>query len=252
MEQLQKEILKEVVKKSDEITIEDIRQNWELFDTIERKREKFKNDIQGYQDELILAQSELRNLRLAIQENKQSLQTMESQILQKQEELQKLNRDLSIKQVQYNAKQQREMIQENRSKILPAALKSVSIYLKDGSIAKVKPAQKVFSEDIYKKYRVQIKENHILKSKISDLELENKRLQIELRDFYTELKLEGMGAITPLDEEISIQNKQSNTNNSKDIQNLSSLRLKEKPKTHQDMLLDSLALRLDSHTNKES
>ena len=48
---------------------------------------------------------------------------------------------------------------------------------------------------MYKKYRVAFKENHTLKSRLSELELENKRLHIELRDFYSELALEGMGAL---------------------------------------------------------
>ncbi len=212
--QIQQEVLKEIAKKSDTIGLQDIKEGWEIMSAIKIKSDTFAKEIKSYKDEINALQNQLKTMRKTIKTTQQQLLTLESQKQATTEELQSLQKDFNIKKIQAQSKTQHQKIQENRSAILPGALKNVEIYLKDGSITKAKPAQKVFGEDLYKKYRVELKENRVLKNKISELELENKRLEIELRDFYAELQLEGIGALEPLHKihkEITHQNQQSNT-----------------------------------------
>lgn len=192
---LTKDLLKDLVKHADELTLEQIKESWELAGVIIDKADSLQKELQSYKDEILSSQATLKDLRAKESALKEQIQELESKKRNASNELAKLNDEISVQKIINQAKKAKLELQESRKQILPGSLKSVQIYLKDGSIAKAKPAQKIFSEDVYKKYRVAFKENRTLKIHISSLELENKRLQIELRDFYSDLALEGMGAL---------------------------------------------------------
>lgn len=193
--ELEKEIIKEVLRRAQNENLQDIKDSWDMRGFIGRKKTELAEEIKSYKKEILTYQDELKDLRKELTQSKNTIEDLESKKQLLQEEIKKLQQEITIEQAKNEVKAQQKKVIESRQKLLPAALKSVQIYLKDGSIAKAKPAQKLFSEDIYKKYRVELKENHILKTQISKLELENKLLSIELRDFYAELSLEGMGAL---------------------------------------------------------
>lgn len=190
-----KDLLKDLVKRADELTLEQIKESWEIAGAIKSKQEALQKELQSYKDEILTQQNTLKDLRSQESALKEQIKELESKKRNASEELAKLHDEISVQTIITQAKKAKLELQESRKQILPGSLKSVQIYLKDGSIAKAKPAQKLFGEDVYKKYRVAFKENHTLRNHISDLELENKRLQIELRDFYADLALEGMGAL---------------------------------------------------------
>lgn len=190
--ELEKEIIKEVLRRAENENIQDIKDSWDMRGFIGRKKKEIAEEIKSYKQEILTYQDELKGLRKELTEGKNTIEDLESQKQKLQEEITQLTQDLIVEKAKSGVKAEQKKVLESRQKLLPAALKSVQIYLKDGSVAKAKPAQKLFSEDIYKKYRVELKENHILKTQLSELELENKRLSIELRDFYAELMLEGM------------------------------------------------------------
>lgn len=190
--ELEKEIIKEVLRRAENENIQDIKDSWDMRGFIGRKKKEIAEEIKSYKQEILTYQDELKGLRKELTEGKNTIEDLESQKQKLQEEITQLTQDLIVEKAKSSNKAEQKKVLESRQKLLPAALKSVQIYLKDGSVAKAKPAQKLFSEDIYKKYRVELKENHILKTQLSELELENKRLSIELRDFYAELMLEGM------------------------------------------------------------
>ena len=192
---LQKELVKDIAKRANTLNLQDIQEGWKLAGAIADRQAALQKELQGYKDEILASQATLKSLRTKVAECKSALATLESKERQARQELARLHDEISIQTIIKESKLANEKLQESRKQILPGSLKSVEIYLKDGSIAKAKPAQKLFGEDVYKKYRVAFKENHTLKSRLSELELENKRLHIELRDFYSELALEGMGAL---------------------------------------------------------
>lgn len=192
---LQKDLVKDIAKRANTLSLQDIQEGWKLAGAIADRQAALQKELQGYKDEILASQATLKSLRAKVAEYKSVLATLESKERQARQELARLHDEISIQTIIKESKLANQKLQESRKQILPGSLKSVEIYLKDGSIAKAKPAQKIFGEDVYKKYRVAFKENHTLKSRLSELELENKRLHIELRDFYSELALEGMGAL---------------------------------------------------------
>lgn len=225
MEQVEKDILIEIVKKGDSIELNEVQEGWEIIKTIQTKTRKFLEEISGYKSEIATLQVQLRILRKEMLGTQEQIKILNDKKSALNDELEVLQRHLDVKKIQYDAYTKQQAILNRRDKILPSALKSIDIYLKDGSTTKAKPAQKIFSEDLYKKYRVELKENHILKHRISELELEKKRLEIELRDFYTDLRLEEMGA---LDKE----SKKTNPNNPKNPQNPKATNKYKKPDIH--------------------
>lgn len=209
--ELEKEIIKEVLRRAENENIQDIKDSWDMRGFIGRKKKEIAEEIKSYKQEILTYQDELKGLRKELTEGKNTIEDLESQKQKLQEEITQLTQDLIVEKAKSGVKAEQKKVLESRQKLLPAALKSVQIYLKDGSVAKAKPAQKLFSEDIYKKYRVELKENHILKTQLSELELENKRLSIELRDFYAELMLEGMDTTQNQESKESLLEKSENT-----------------------------------------
>lgn len=208
--ELEKEIIKEVLRRAENENIQDIKDSWDMRGFIGRKKKEIAEEIKSYKQEILTYQDELKGLRKELTEGKNTIEDLESQKQKLQEEITQLTQDLIVEKAKSSTKAEQKKVLESRQKLLPAALKSVQIYLKDGSVAKAKPAQKLFSEDIYKKYRVELKENHILKTQLSELELENKRLSIELRDFYAELMLEGMDTTQNQESKESLLEKSEN------------------------------------------
>lgn len=195
--ELEKEIIKEVLRRAENENLQDIKDSWDMRGFIGRKKDELAEEIKSYKQEILTYQDELKDLRKELADGKHTIEDLESKKQRLEEDIKQLTQELKVEQAKSEVKAEQKEVLNSRQKLLPAALKSVQIYLKDGSVAKAKPAQKLFGEDIYKKYRVELKENHILKMQLTELELENKRLSIELRDFYAELVLEGMSANEP-------------------------------------------------------
>ena len=164
---LTKDLLKDLVKHADELTLEQIKESWELAGVIIDKADSLQKELQSYKDEILSSQATLKDLRAKESALKEQIQELESKKRNASNELAKLHDEISVQKIITQAKKAKLELQESRKQILPGSLKSVQIYLKDGSIAKAKPAQKIFSEDVYKKYRVAFKENRTLKIHIS-------------------------------------------------------------------------------------
>ena len=155
MESLEtKDLLKDIVKKADTLTLQEIKENWEIVGIIAHKKETLQKELNSYKSDIADSQAILKDLRAKEAELKDTLNELTTKKYEVSEELSRLRDELSVQKVINNAKRAKLDLQETRKQILPGALRSVQIYLKDGSIAKAKPAQKIFSEDIYKKYRV--------------------------------------------------------------------------------------------------
>lgn len=180
-----KKIFQDFIQKSSEI-----RETWEIVQLFEEERAKFKQEFLTYENEIKQAKKLLKELRLQSSKIKEEILTMKELKEKKTKEMQELRQDLFKQKIKKNISKlrlEKDQIQhEKKDEILPKPLEAIDIYLKDGTIAKARPTKKVFTDALYKKYRVILKENKALKDQMLEYELENSKLKIELRDFYTE------------------------------------------------------------------
>lgn len=178
-------IFQEFIEKSSEI-----KESWEIVRLFETEREKFHQDIIAYEEEINQAKSTLRNIRLKTLDLKDEIEKLNTKKEEKITQINEIKQDLfrhKIKKNISNLKHEKyQIVHEKKEEILPKPIESVDIYLKDGSIAKARPVKKIFSDVLYKKYRIILRENRSLKEQILEFELENSKLKIEVRDFYTE------------------------------------------------------------------
>lgn len=180
-----KQIFQDFIEKSS-----DIKESWEIAQLFEEEREKFKQEIFSYKQDILQAKKTLKKMRLQIADSKDKIEKFEELKNQKISEIEAIKQDLFKQKIKKNISklnhEKYQMINEKKEEILPKPLETVDIYLKDGSVAKARPAKRIFTDNLYKKYRVILKENKILKEQILEFELENSKLKIELRDFYAE------------------------------------------------------------------
>lgn len=180
-----RKIFQDFIQKSSEI-----KETWEIVQLFEEERQKFKQEFLTYENEIKQAKKLLKELRLQSSKIKEEISEMKELKEKKIKEMQELRQDLFKQKIKKNIsklKFEKDQIQhEKKDEILPKPLETIDIYLKDGTIAKARPTKKVFTDTLYKKYRVILKENKALKDQMLEYELENSKLKIELRDFYTE------------------------------------------------------------------
>ncbi|PAF41545.1 hypothetical protein BJI48_08390 [Helicobacter sp. 11S02596-1] len=167
-----------------------MKESWELVRLFEDERERFKQEILSYQEEISQAKAKLKKIRQQVEESKNEVQKLEETKQEKIDEIKDIKRHLFEQKIKKNISKLKneklQIINEKKEEILPKPLELIEIYLKDGTVAKARPVKRVFTDGLYKKYRVILKENKILKEQILELELENSKLKIELRDFYAE------------------------------------------------------------------
>ncbi|WP_147277557.1 nickel-binding protein Mua [Helicobacter mustelae] len=176
--------------------INDIKDTWEIYKIFESERQKFKEEEKEYSGEIQSYQEILRDYRQKIKLTKLELEGLQKKIKEEEEALSSLKEKKDqhkILEMMQTLQQQKKQIQEKKRKIMPNALKEVKVYNKHGKIAGMQPAENLYGEELYQKYRVALKESRELKNKISDLELENRQLRIEVRDSYAELALQELG-----------------------------------------------------------
>ncbi|MDO7253827.1 nickel-binding protein Mua [Helicobacter cappadocius] len=180
-----RQIFQEFVQKSSEI-----KETWEIAKLFEEEREKFKQELLNYENEIKQAKKFLKDFRAESSRIKEEIKELEELKLKRIQEIQALREEVfkqKIKKKISKLKVEKDEIQhEKKDEILPKPVEMIDIYLKDGSVAKARPTKKVYTDTLYKKYRVVLKENKSLKDRILEFELENSKLKIELRDFYTE------------------------------------------------------------------
>lgn len=173
--------------------LSEIKEVWEIYQIFENERKKFLEETKEYNAEIQAHQDILRGYRQQIKEIKQELEELR-QLKQEEEEALRNLKDKKTKQridnMVHALASEKENIKDKKKQILPNTLKEVQVYTQDNKVQKMKPAQNLYGEELYKKYRVALKESRELKNKIADLELENLQLNIEIRDFYAEIALQ--------------------------------------------------------------
>ncbi|CAM2749523.1 nickel-binding protein Mua [Helicobacter felis] len=174
----------------------DIKEKWEIVRLFEEERQKFQEELQAYENEIAQARSALKALRSELMEAKNHLKDLENRHQNKKEEIKTLQQELFTHKVQRDLvlkQKNREERLEQDEELLPQPVSFVEIYLKDRSVAKARPAKRFFGDQLYRKYRVLLRENKALKDRIFELDLENSTLKIELRDIKTKEFLRANG-----------------------------------------------------------
>ncbi|PAF53921.1 hypothetical protein BKH42_03985 [Helicobacter sp. 13S00482-2] len=163
---------------------------WEIAKLFEEERERFKQESLNYETEIKQAKKLLKDFRSQCAIIKKEVAELQAIKDEKTKEIQTLKEDIFKQKIKNNIsrlkKEKDDIKNEKKDEILPKPIELIDIYLKDGSIAKAKPTKRVFTDALYKRYRVILKENKSLKEQILEFELENSKLKIELRDFYAE------------------------------------------------------------------
>lgn len=172
--------------------LSEIKETWEIYQIFEGERKKFLSEVQGYNAEIQAHQEILKDYRRQIREAKQELESIFA-LKQKEEiELEALKENKSkqkLKNIIKSLHQERQKIKEKKHEFMPSVLKEVEVYDQNKQKQTLQPVHNIYSEDLYKKYRVNLKESRELKNKVMELELENMQLKVEIRDFYTEMAL---------------------------------------------------------------
>ncbi|BDQ28362.1 nickel-binding protein Mua [Helicobacter ailurogastricus] len=181
-------IFEEFIKKASEM-----KESWEVVQLFEEERQKFHEELQAYEEEIENARAVLRDLRAQVMQTKEQIKELQDCQKSKEEEIQEIRQELlshKIKRDLLQLEKDKPDIPQSSDEPLPQALEVVEIYLKDRSIARARPAKRYFGDQLYRQYRVLLRENHVLKDRIFGLDLENSTLKIELRDRQTQDKLQ--------------------------------------------------------------
>ncbi|GMB92533.1 nickel-binding protein Mua [Helicobacter bizzozeronii] len=175
-----------------------MKEKWEVVQLFEEERQKFQEELRSYEQEIEQARAVLKKLRAEVMETKESLKNLQKRQKDKEQEMQQLKEELLSHRVKRDLlvlEKDKEFLQEDSHEPLPQPVSLVEIYLKDRSVAKARPAKRFFGEQLYRKYRVLLRENHMLKDKLFKLDLENSTLKVELRDIKTKDFLSANGYV---------------------------------------------------------
>lgn len=175
-----------------------MKEGWEVVQLFEEERQRFQEELRSYEQEIEQARAVLKNLRAEVMETKESLKKLEERQKSKEQEMQQIKEELLSHRVKRDLlvlEKDKSFLESDNSEPLPQPVGFVEIYLKDHSIAKARPAKRFFGEQLYRKYRVLLRENRMLKDKLFKLDLENSTLKIELRDIKTKDFLSANGYI---------------------------------------------------------
>ncbi|WP_233709638.1 nickel-binding protein Mua [Helicobacter suis] len=177
-------IFQEFIKKAPKM-----KEHWEVVQLFEEERQKFQEELQAYEDEIKQARGVLRDLRAQVAQIKKKLKDLQVYRQDKEEEIKQIKQELLSHQIQrdlLHLQKDKPEIPDSEQEPLPQPVEFVEIYLKDHSIAKARPAKRFFSDQLYRQYRVLLRENRMLKDRVFGLDLENSTLKIELRDLKTQ------------------------------------------------------------------
>ena len=73
-----KDLLKDLVKRADELTLEQIKESWEIAGAIKSKQEALQKELQSYKDEILTQQATLKDLRTQESALKEQIKELES------------------------------------------------------------------------------------------------------------------------------------------------------------------------------
>ncbi|MDU7693556.1 MAG: nickel-binding protein Mua [Helicobacter sp.] len=170
----------------------DIKDSYEIYELFEEKRAQFELTRNEYEREIKESKLKLMQLRSKIKE----LNAQKNAILEQKEQLEFEIEDLKTDKVRAKfelplkkATKEAQEIKIMRDEIMPKKLEKIEVFLEDGTSASLAPLRAVYDESLCQKYRVTLRENREAKHRIEFLELENRQLKIELRDYFSELDL---------------------------------------------------------------
>ena len=171
----------------------DIKESWEIFRVFEEEREKFAKEAEEYHRDLQESQELLRVCRNQIHEDKSELEKLKKQI-QAQEKALKLLKEKRLKcRVKTKVdeiQEEKKILNQKRKEILPQPISEVEVFTENGEIKSLKASRRLYNEELFSQYRITMKENRIFRNRVSELELENAQLKIELRDLQREIALQ--------------------------------------------------------------
>ena len=170
----------------------DIKESWEIFRIFESEREKFAREQEEYDAELEKTQENLRIYRNKIAELKKEVAKLQTQKENHEKSLKLLEEKKTKQRIKNQVKkieEEKKEIKEKKQEIFPDAMSQVEVFDENGEIKKMRCVRRIYDESLYNKYRIALKEGREFRNKIAELELENSRLKIELRDFCNEIAL---------------------------------------------------------------
>lgn len=181
------------MKKSHAQKLVAIKETWEIFEIFEAERTQILNDTKIYEAEILKSQEILKNLRekhSTLREENRALEAKKEELNFEIQDLMREKNDQIFRKKIQKIYAEREKISAQKDEILPEKLEKIEVILDDGERAFLAPTRAVYDDELLHRYRVCLKENHACKQKISSLEMENKELKIELRDYFVELNLQ--------------------------------------------------------------
>ncbi|WRE22880.1 hypothetical protein KVC47_03990 [Helicobacter pylori] len=142
------------------------------------------------QEELNAYQQEIEDTREVLKKIRLELKQVQEILRKKKSALKGLKQEIYQKKLEKeNSRLNKEAQNTEEDVIFPKALEEVEIYTKDNQVIMAKPSKRVFDEGIYLQYRSVLRENRLLKNRLSKKDFENSLLKIELRDLHKEIKL---------------------------------------------------------------
>lgn len=239
MREDERETLADIVQNIDEQEIfmefiakaETIKESWQIAKIFEDKKREFMASIGEYDaiirdkeqelkaitneinDANILlkdANNELERLRGELDSMKQKAQFYKTKIMQAQQSA--VNEDMKESFLSGSFEDSADS-----SNILDFSgilqefqpLASVSVHIKNGATAMARAAQIIYEEALYEVYKMAAKRLYKLKDRISELELANQKLSIELRDLSEEdnfkENLRGLDSMESFDENYGVE-----------------------------------------------
>ncbi|WP_144005875.1 nickel-binding protein Mua [Helicobacter cetorum] len=136
----------------------------------------YKEEVTDTRETLKEVRSELKQVQEALRKKKIALKNLKQEIHKERFQQESLRLDKKLPSIEEDL-------------IFPKALEEVEIYTKDNKVAMAKPCKRLFDEELYLQYRSLLRENKLLKSRLSRKDFEISVLKIELRDMHKEAKL---------------------------------------------------------------
>lgn len=213
MKEDEREVLAHMIQNIDEQEIflefvakaETIKETWQITQIFESKKKEFMESLQEYDESIKQKESELKlitaeitdannllkeanneleSLKLQLEEMRSKAQFYKNKILQGKHfesmDLQGYNFMLNADNNERDSLNITDVIKEFKP------LSTVSVHVKNGNIAMARVAQVVYPKELYEIYGRAGNKLLKMKKKIDDLELENKKLNVELRDLSKE------------------------------------------------------------------
>lgn len=213
MREDERETLADIVQNIDEQEIflefiakaETIKESWQIAKIFEDKKREFMASIGEYDaiirdkeqelkaitneinDANILlkdANIELEKMRGELDSMRQKAQFYKTKIMQAQQN--SLNEDIKDSFLSSTLDESGDMLDFSGLLQEFSPLTSVSVHIKNGATAMARAAQIIYEEALYEVYKLAAQRLYKLKDRISELELANQKLSIELRDLSEE------------------------------------------------------------------